>query len=195
MVLIRIASVLLMVLVTSCSSLSVMSDYDQAYDFTRNRTYRWGKIKQSDSSNVLATNSLVRKRVQSAVEQQLTLRGFVPALHPSRADLVVDLRAYVRERGMVRYEDPFFYPSVFYRGGFYRYYTWFGLFGREPIYYRYNEGSLLIEIFDARSRQLVWNGAASGVLRQYCTGEALQKDIDLAVSKIFSDFPVPGSVK
>jgi len=167
-----------------------MSDYDKGYDFSGNRTYRWIAVTQEDSSDALAANPLLRKRVQSAVNRELASRGFVLVAVPGRATLALAARAFVSPKKSLRYTPDPFWPGAFRRGLYFR-----NIFRPDPFlvypeYYTYDEAVIVIDMLDERSRETVWKGSAKGTLKQYRTGDAMQKDIDLAVSKIFSDFPL-----
>jgi len=193
-VFIRAAVLLFMLLATSCSGLSVMSDYDHDYDFTRQRTYRWAAESHRDSSDVLSANPLLKNRVQSAIERELAARGFFAASGSAPAALDVEAHAYVSEKSMIRHEPAPFYPRVYWRGRGLRYYPWFDPFDAVPVVYQYDEFLLLIDMTDRTGMRMVWNGSARGLLKRYRTGEAMQRDIDFAVSEIFSDFPLQKAV-
>jgi hypothetical protein len=183
-----IFSILLMT--ASCSGLSVMSDYDREYDFNRHRTYAWVTGVRADSGDVLAENQLVMNRIKAAVDRELAARGLILS-GSAESDLVLSARAYVKEKNVVRYvSDPFYYGFA-YRGRLYRYRPWSIPFYETPVFDSWREGRLIIDMIDERAKRLVWRGSARGPLREYRSSESLQKDIDLAVSKIFSDFPFP----
>jgi hypothetical protein len=191
----RVAAILFMFLATSCSGLSVMSDYDRDYDFTRQRTYRWITDSGRDSSDVLSVNPLLKNRVQSAIDRELAARGFLAARGSSAAGLEIAVRAYISEKSMIRREPAPFYPRLYWWGKGFRYYPWFDPFEGVPVLYHYDEFLLLIDMTDQTGRRMVWNGSARGLLKRYRTGEAMQKDIDFAVSEIFSDFPLQKAVR
>lgn len=195
MFIIRVITSVFMVLATACSGFSVMSDYDRGYDFSRNRFYRWVGEAEKDSSDVLAANPLVRKRLRASVEKVLAERGFMPSAFPANAALVLDARVYVGQKSVIRYEPYLFDPYFHHRGRGFGDYHPIDPFAREPVLYRYDEVMFLIDMLDVRSRQVVWSGSATGPMKRYSTGESMQKEIDLAVSEIFSDFPVPKPVR
>lgn len=57
---------------------------------------------------------------------------------------------------------------------------------------QYDEGTLIIDVSDARKKELVWRGVGSGRLRKETTPEQMTQDIDLAVAEILAQFP-PGA--
>ena len=52
-------------------------------------------------------------------------------------------------------------------------------------------GTLIIDVFDAAERELVWRGSGEGRVNQARSPEDRQERIDDAVRKILRDFP-PG---
>jgi len=184
-----VLTALVLLTTASCTGISVMSDYDRDYDFTRSRTYAWVSGADADSADVLAENPLVTRRVRSAVDRELAARGFRDAGR-STPDLLLVAHVYVTLKTAVRYmtHDPFYYGYT-YRGRFFRYRPLLAPFYEMPVTESWREGRLIVDMIDERRKELVWRGSASGALKDYRTGEAMQKDIDIAVSKIFSDFP------
>jgi len=189
-ILTRILPLLVMLAATSCSSISVMSDFDRNFDFNRSLTYQWVNPPGDESPDLLSANPLIRKRIQDAVSSELDSRGFSPA-GLSRPDLLLVVRAYVKEKSFTRYDMHPFHHHFFYHGRLFRYYPGFDPFYEEPVTDYYEEGNLVVDMLDEKGMHLVWRGSARGYLKKYRTGESMQKDIDLAVSEIFSDFPSP----
>lgn len=176
------------VLLSGCSAFSVVSDYDRKYDFGAFQAYRWpGENEGIRKGDVLLENPLVYKRVQAAVNKQLRTKGY--RLGGSKtADFIVYAHAGVKKRKT--YHHSFgvsvpFGPYMWYR-------PWWGPYGGYTYVSYYDEGSLVIDIIDARTKDLVWRGVATRVVRDYRTPEDMQRDINEAVAKILETFP-PGA--
>ncbi len=189
-ILAHILPLLVMLLTASCSRFSVMSDFDRNFDFNRSLTYQWVNPPGDESPDLLSANPLIRKRVQDAISSELASRGFLPA-GLSSPDLLLVVRAYVNEKSFTRYDMHPFHHRFFYHGRVFRYYPGFGPFYEDPVTVYYEEGNLVVDMLDEKGMHLVWRGSARGYLKKYRTGKSMQKDIDLAVSEIFSDFPSP----
>ena len=58
----------------------------------------------------------------------------------------------------------------------------------------YQEGTLLIDMIDPSSKQLVWRGSGQARIRQSSSPEEREKRIGEAVQQILEDFP-PGAEK
>lgn len=178
----------IVVFLAGCSAFSVMSDYDRKYDFRTFQTYRWPAENEGiRKGDVLVENPLVYKRVQAAVNQQLQVKGF--RLTGSKdADFIVYAHAGVKKRRT--YHQSFGVEVPF---GPYRWYRpWWGPYGGYTYVSYYDEGSLVIDIIDARTKDLAWRGVATRVVRDYRTAEDMQRDINEAVTKILKNFP-PGA--
>ena len=174
-----------------CSTYSVVTDYDRSFPFASYKTYRWtdDAITKS-SSNVLANNPLVLKRIKNAVDRELATKGYVLNSNGA-ADFTVSLYAGVQDRE--RYNLP---PMSFsYHHGYYHNRFGHNRFGIYDPYWPgpyvsyYKEGTLVIDVTDQKSNELAWRGMAQGILKNYDTGKEMQQDIDSAVAKILAEFP------
>jgi len=56
----------------------------------------------------------------------------------------------------------------------------------------YTEGTLVVDIYEAKTKQLMWRGIAQGELKD--SPEKREKQLQKASDKLFKDFP-PGSAK
>jgi hypothetical protein len=63
---------------------------------------------------------------------------------------------------------------------------------RLPGASEYTEGTLVVDIYEAKTKQLMWRGVAQGELKD--SPEKREKQLQKASDKLFKDFP-PGSAK
>ncbi len=173
-----------LLVITGCASVSVVSDYDRNFNFSRFQAYRWPAqdegIRQGD---LLVQNPLVYKRVQRAVDRELQQKGF--DLSSSRsADFIVHVHAGVKELKSYQQHYGVEFPL---RGGWYR--PWWGPYGGFTYFSYYEEGTLVVDIIDAGTRDMVWRGVATKIVREYSSPEDMQKDIDEAVERVLAKFP------
>jgi hypothetical protein len=69
----------------------------------------------------------------------------------------------------------------------------FGNFGESTTTEQdYQEGTLVIDLYDGKTKQLVWRGSTESVLSD--KAEKNEKNLDKGVNKMFKNFP-PASVK
>jgi hypothetical protein len=172
----RIARGLLatLVLVGACTTLTTGSDYDRAADFSAYRSYAW-----LPRAHAHVQNPLNVRRVEEAIQAELEAKGL--KLEPDRAhaDLTVDFTLGSRER-----IDVTSYP-VEYRG------PWgWGMpyFGSEVDVHQYREGTLAIDIFDAKSHRPVWHGWAKKPLAK-ADLENPGPSLRAAVAAVLARFP------
>jgi len=148
----------------------VSTDYDHHADFTRYHTYSWLGVK--------AGNSLWQERIQQAVDRALEAKGWQRV--PSGGDAVVSAFGRTSEQQTLEtYYDGF--PGWGWRG-------WgsMGMATTQAIPERV--GNLTVDVFDGRSKQLVFRGQASQAISSG-NPEKNEHKMDDAVDKMFKSFP------
>ncbi len=181
-----LASLLLMLLM-SCSSISVHSDYDKNTDFSNYKTYAFYK-KGIDRVEI---SDLDKKRILRAIERELNAKGMVPSEDP---DVLVNIFTKSKEKIDV-------YTNNYY--GWYPWYYGFGYGFYGPGYgFGYTnvssstEGTLFIDLIDARKKELAWQGIGTGILSYSKSIEKKEAMINDFVTRIMTAYPPePESVK
>lgn len=169
---------LLMVLafvLTSCSSVRVATDYDREIDFSTYSSFAFYK-PGIDKAQI---SDLDKRRILRAIETQLVSKGMTKSSDP---DLLVSIFTKEWERIDV-YNDHFGYG--------WGWYPWYG------GYYGHHvstsmEGTLYIDLFDAKSKSLIWQGMGTSKLVTSSNIEKKEERIRLIVSEILAKYP-PGS--
>jgi hypothetical protein len=147
-------------------SRDVKTDYDHHANFSQYKTYSWGKIE--------TPNPLWDDRIKEAVDRELAKKGWTEA--PSDGDVTIMAVGTTHERPTLR---------TFYDG--FPGWRWGG-FGEATTYVdNYEVGSLVVDMFDSRSKRLIWRGSATDTLPDK-PAKAL-KDLDKSVEKMFDHFP------
>jgi uncharacterized protein DUF4136 len=169
------ASVLL---AASAFAQDVKVDFDKAANFGAIKTFSvkletgWG-------------NPLSEKRVVDEITQALTEKGWTKA-EDGKGDAAVVLHGATEQKKNL---------NTFYSGG-YGGYGWRGFGGgmgsSTTTVSEYTVGTLVVDIFDAKSKQLMYRGTATDELSD--KPEKNQKKLAKASDKLFKDFP-PGSKK
>jgi hypothetical protein len=171
-----------------CSPVSVNYDFDPNTDFSAIKTYGWGESPARD--DLLAENTLLKKRIQNSVDRYMQSRGYT-LVDPARADVLIVLQAVVKEK--MRITD-WGGPAGYYRNPWYD--PWWGVGaygGRVDVSY-YNEGTLIIDIVDNAKKELIWRGLGTGIVQRNSDPEKQQKAVDQYVTEILDRFP-PGHEK
>jgi hypothetical protein len=148
-------------------------DYDHGVNFAKYHTYAW-RTAPSHDNNDLVNNSLVLSRIHSAVNEKMSIRG----LHqdPANPDLYV-----IAHLSAQTVQDIDYWPPAYGWG-------YWGYMGPDVIINRYVEGTMIIDIVDAKLNRLVWRAISTK------TGDSLvdvqkEKKIDEMVTKAFKKFP------
>jgi hypothetical protein len=171
----RIIAISLLVLTGCVPQISIYSDTDPDYDLWTYKTFDWSeKTNIEANNNPLYYNELNDKRIKSAVLSELQGRGY--QLTTSTAELIIHYHIVVQDQ-MTVVTEPFGYS-----------YTPYWLRSRADVY-PYKEGSLIIDIMDAKTKNLIWRGWAVSPIETSYTPKETEKLIKLAVAKIFRRFP------
>ncbi len=169
---------LLVAVAASCSSVRVATDYDRKADFNAYNTFAFYK-PGIDKAEI---NDLDKKRILRAIDAELSAKGFVKN---KEADLLVSIFTKERERVDV-YNNNFGYGwgwRPWYYGGYY-----------SNSVSRSTEGSLYIDLIDAKTNELVWQGIGSARLVTHGDIEDKEERIREIVKEILAEYP-PGAVK
>lgn len=161
-----------------CLTLTPVSSHVQrGVDFARFRTYDWGPADALPVSDVrLRENPFFVDDVHGAIDTELRQRRLVRATS-ERAELLVHYHAAVTERLEVESRPGRFRDCV---GDDCR-----------PTVQEYAAGTLIIDILDASTGQLVWRGWAEHRLEDMQDDPVMvQRRVQAAVRRIFETFPL-----
>jgi hypothetical protein len=170
---IKLVPVLFLFLLGSCSSIKVNSDYDQSVDFSQYKTYAFHK-RGVDRVEI---SGLDKKRILNAIDTELSKKGMIKSDHP---DLLVNIFTKERERIDVNQ-----YNAGWGYGWGYGWNPY--LWGGRTYVSSYVEGTLYIDLIDAKKKELIWEGEGVG----YLTEDRERKEIKINefVAKILAQFP------
>lgn len=171
-----------LLLLASCSTVRVASDYDKEINFGEYNTFAFYKpgVDQAEISD------LDKKRVLRAIETEMLAKGFTKSSNPA---VLVSIFTKARERVDV-FQNNFgfggfgFGPFGF--GGFGG--PWgFGGFNNNLVS-RTTEGTLYIDLIDANKNQLIWQGQGTAPLK---SGDVDKREerINLIVQEILDIYP------
>ncbi len=147
---------------SGCSTLKVSYDYDNKVDFNQFKTYQyygWAK-----NINKLL-NSLDKERVEDAFVKEFKKRGLT--FTKENGDLVISLFFVTREKSETTAHTTGTGVYGGYYGGYYGYgprWGWGPGFNYSTTSYTthdYKEGTLIVNVFDAKAKKLIWEGIAT----------------------------------
>ena len=159
----------------------VATDADPQADFAGYRSFAFFEPLALESRGY---TTLLSARLRDEARRQMESRGYVyDAADP---DLRVNLNAFVEEKA-----DVVSVPDVGY-GWYYSYranaYVAVPVWGERAQVARYREGTVNVDLVDARAKRLVWEGVAVGSAEGRNPAERRER-AGAAVAKIFSAFP------
>jgi len=145
---------------------SVTTDYDHHANFSNYKTYSWGQLETG--------NSLWDQRVKNAIDSQLAAKGWTQL--PSEGDVVVNAFGKNRREQNVHVSWSGFDSHLW------------GPFGdATPTRDTYHVGTLVVEMSDATSNNLIWRGVLSGTLSSRPDKDT--NKLDNGVREMFKHFP------
>jgi len=176
---------------SSCSSIKYTTDKDGAVDFTKYKTFQY--YGWAEESNKLL-NTIDQERIESAFGRELNKRGL--EYEEETGELIVTLYIVTEEKTSL--------SSTTTSMGGYGYGGYGGYYGHGPAYgwggagmgtahttyseYDYVVGTLVIDIYDAQEKKLVWESVAKGTIKEKTKGR--ENRINSSVAKMMINYPV-----
>jgi hypothetical protein len=153
---------------TASFAQQVKTDYDRSADFSQYKTYSWEKVQTQDP--------LLVDRIKEAVNADLTAKGLSPV--DSGGDIaIVAIEMTKNQHTLNTFYDGF--------GGGWR---WGGGFGDATTTVdNYKVGTLVVDLFDAKTKKIIWRGSSSDTLSD--KSDKNIKNLDKGVQKMFDHFP------
>jgi hypothetical protein len=159
------------------SAQQVKTDYDRSAEFSQYKTYSWEQVKTKDTLDV--------DRIKSAVNAALAAKGWTQV--DSGGDVsVVAMEITQKQQTLNTFYDGF-------GGGWgWRRFGGGGFGEATTTTETYKVGTLVVDLFDTKTKKLLWRGTSSDTLSN--NSEKNIKNLDKGVEKLFKQFP-PGSSK
>ena len=158
----------------ACLAMSVKTSYVPEVDYSAYRTYSWKPRVEVGPDHPLAEGGEVDRIVKQAADSILATQGF-ERTEVETPDLWINYAAFAVDKMDVEGIKREVSGRV----------SWIG----DPTAHStrsYREGTLVFEIFDAGSDELIWSGWASEVASSQ---EKLRKKAEKAARKILKLFP------
>ncbi|MET0515778.1 MAG: DUF4136 domain-containing protein [Nitrospiraceae bacterium] len=178
-------AVVMVACVVGCTDINVKTDFDQTADFSKFQTFAFAGMTDLNQNGVLA-NSLVRKRIETAIARELTKKGMSQVGLDQNPDLLVHYWMGVKDKQQIDTMG----PSM---GA----YGWHGRYGYGGGYggggyggvtsYEYQEGTLIMDLIEPTGKQLVWRATVVANLEDTAADNTeLGKE---AIAKAFEKYP------
>jgi hypothetical protein len=155
----------------------ITTEFDEGVDFSKFKTWSWGQVDVPE-------NPKAEKRIRDDIETQLAAKDWKKT-DEGPGDAVVSVH------GVVKDTDNY---DVLY-SGWAPGWNWTGVGVGSgvgtTVQSKVRSGTLVLDIFDAASKSLVWRGTAEGTLGPPSEVEANLKKVDQAIEKLLKRFPPP----
>jgi uncharacterized protein DUF4136 len=155
---------------TALSAQDVRYNFMPGTDFAKYHTYKWVSIEGGSHPNQIAD-----AEIKSAVDSQLAAKGLTKT-DADNADLLIGYQVAVdKEKQWNAYS----------MGG--------ARFGgmASATSSTISNGSLVLDLYDPTTKQLVWTGTATKTLDPSGNQEKNQKNLDKAMAKLLKNYPPP----
>src|ERR1700676_4149755 len=151
----------------------VKTDYDHNANFGQYKTYSWEKVQTQDP--------LLVNRIKEAVNGALAAKGLTQV--DSGGDVsIVAMEITHNQQTLNTFYDGF--------GGGWGWRRFGGGFGEATTTTEtYKVGTVVVDLFDAKTKTLIWRGSSSDTLSN--NSDKNIKNLDKGVDKMFKHFP-PG---
>ena len=162
---------LLLLPIMGCSSISVFIDHDSGVDFSKYKTFAYYK----PGIDKVEISDLDKRRILKAIDLQMTQKSMMKSDIP---DLLVSINTTAKEK-------------IYINNNFNGFWGW----GWNPWFWGPNtnmvssqtEGVLYIDLIDAKTKQLVWQGKGKGGISEYTKNR--DERIGVFVAEILKNYP------
>jgi hypothetical protein len=171
--------IMLIFLLSCSSSINVRYDFDSERNYSVLHTYDWSPnprlILAGFQSNEKFT--FVDNKIKSLVNSSLITKGFEQDSQNPDFFIVYILGTIDKiDESEMEY-------SV---GKQTHYLSWGGTFTELKDY---DKGTLIIDFVDAKTKELIWRGAATKSVAENPTQKTIEKNLEKAISQLMENFP------
>ena len=159
--------VILLFVISACSSIRVTTDYESQTDFSKYKTFAFYK-KGIDKAPI---SDIDKRRIIRAISVELEAKGMTKSKTP---DVMISLFTKAVKKVDVYKNNwrPYYYHP----------------YHRQNIH-KYTEGTLFIDIIDSNGKKLVWQGIGKGFLTKSQKPEKREANIQVFVQEILAQYP------
>ena len=166
------------IILVSCGTVRVASDYDSEADFSKYKTFAFYK----SGIDKVEISDIDKKRILKSIQISLLNKGLTIDENP---DVLINIATKSSEN---IYIDNTYY-SPYYTG-------WNPNYGRghRQVAYSTSQGALYIDLIDTKTKQLIWQGKGTGFLS---SSKRTNRDdlVSSYVTKILDVYPPEIEIK
>lgn len=164
-----------------------VTDIDKTADFNQYKTFGFGTA-EVNVNNPAYKGGLISSKIRKNVQSEFEKHGLV--YDKTNPDLLVSYETFTadKERTYSNYGYPYMmYPGMMFYRGFPMMWGYpYGAYGGYGGSYKYTEGTLIIDVVDAKTHEQVWRGLVKGDVSNL---SSLSKSIDKGVRAIMKKYP------
>ena len=166
-------------LLSGCATMRVSSHTERGLAWSQYHTFDWGQADSLPPSDPrMQQDPYFRDRFEGAVERQMAAKGFERSAASAAPDLLIHYHAAIGERIDA--------DEIGRQSGY------CDAVDCTPRVTRYEAGTLVVDIVDARTRRLIWRGWAQDSVEDVLGNrDRVRQTIEDGVSRMFSAFPQP----
>jgi len=147
----------------------VRSNAMPGIDFSKYHTYKWVAVQ-----GATYPNQIIDAEIKQSIDAQLSAKGLTKTTG-DKADLYLGYQTAVsHQQQWNAYGD----------GG-----RWFGGGMATVNSQTINVGTIVVDMYDPSTKQLVWTGQATKTMDPSSNQQKNQKNLDKAMAKLFKSFP------
>ena len=161
-------SLLLFLFLFSCSPIYVLSDHDTSADFKSYKTFAYLK----SGIDKVEISDLDKRRILKSIDSELNSKGLNKSKNP---DLLITFSTNAKEKIYINTDNLYWHSNLWFYGP------------PRPFPINQTEGTLFINLIDAKTKKLIWQGKGRGGLNEYIKNR--DEKISLFVSEILNSFP------
>ena len=163
----------LVVALLACSvtqAQDVTSNSMPGTDFTKYHTYKWVTVEGASHPN-----QIVDAQIKASIDSQLGAKGLTKT-NSDKADLYIDYQVSVNQQKQW---------NAYGTGMGFRFGGGMATATSSTI----DIGTLVLDMYDPASKQLVWSGRATKTIDPNNSQEKKQKNLDKAMQKLLKNYP------
>lgn len=179
--------VMVVLCLSSCATKPyVATDYEAGYNFAALKSFSVKSAKQDNKEDILIS-PFTLSHIHSLVTSELSKR-YQSVSESANPDFLVTYHVVMEEK-----LDPTTYDNLY----------GYGFWGRgyrypSPLFYHppidgglqvYNQGSLIIDLVDAKTQQPIWRGVSEKRLNKGLTPQKQREILTSAVLEVLAQFP------
>ena len=164
---------------SGCSFMDAQHRYEPGTPFGSYKSFQWvpAQEKTAEVDNSSEIDPKLDELIRGKISQELKNKNFTESLM-GNADFLINYRFIVRERtAMNKKTESFLYQNYRYANSI------------DVETYSYRTGSLILDVIDPTSQEVVWQGDVSGFLDLQTDPKKQDKRLEKAVHMLLASFP------